>query len=53
VANWLLLDDDGDELVVTHRGVPFDAGAVVADLRRRRHPNAEFTASVLTGMRQL
>jgi predicted phosphodiesterase len=53
VANWLLLDDDGDELAVTHRGVPFDAGAVVADLRRRRHPNAEFFATILTGSRQL
>ena len=53
VANWLLLDDGGDELAVTHHGVPFDAGAVVADLRRRRHPNAEFFATVLTGMRQM
>jgi len=53
VANWLVLDDDGDELAVTHRAVPFDAGAVVADLRRRRHPNAEFFATILTGSRQL
>jgi putative phosphoesterase len=53
VANWLLLDDDGDELAITQRGVPYDAGAVVADLRRRRHPNAEFFATILTGSRQL
>jgi hypothetical protein len=52
MANWLLLDDDGDELAVTHRGVPFDAGAVVADLRRR-HPNAEFFTAVLTGLHQM
>jgi putative phosphoesterase len=53
LANWLLLDDDGDELTITQRGVPYDAGAVVADLRRRRHPNAEFFATILTGSRQL
>jgi predicted phosphodiesterase len=53
VANWLLLDDGGDELAVTQRGVPFDAGAVVADLRCRRHPNAEFFTTILTGQRQL
>lgn len=51
-ANWLLLEDDGDALAVTHRNVPFDVDAVVSDLRRRRHPNAEFAASVLTGQRQ-
>jgi predicted phosphodiesterase len=52
-AGWLLLDDDGDELAVTQRQVPFDAGAVVSDLRRRRHPNAEFISSVLTGRHQM
>jgi L-aminopeptidase/D-esterase-like protein len=46
-ASWLLLEDDGDDLAVTHRRVPFDVEAVVSDLRRRRHPNAEFTASLL------
>jgi predicted phosphodiesterase len=51
-AGWLLLDDDGDTLTVTQRGVPFDVDAVVRDLQRRRHPNAEFIASVLTGQRQ-
>jgi predicted phosphodiesterase len=53
MANWLLLEDGGDELAVTHRAVPFDAGAVVADLRRRRHPNAQFFAAVLTGQHQM
>lgn len=48
IANWLLLEDDGDGLTVTIRDVPFDVAAVVADLRRRRHPQAEFVASVLT-----
>ena len=52
VASWLLLEDDGDALDVTHRSVPFDVDAVVSDLRRRCHPNAEFLASILTGQRQ-
>jgi hypothetical protein len=52
-ASWLLLEDGGDELAVTHRRVPFDVEAVVSDLRRRRHPNAEFTASILTGRHQM
>jgi putative phosphoesterase len=49
-ASWLLLED-GDAVAVTQRSVPFDVDAVVSDLRRRRHPNAEFTASVITGQR--
>lgn len=48
-ASWILLEDDGQALAVTHRGVPFDVDAVVSDLRRRRHPNAEFVAALLTG----
>lgn len=52
-ASWLLLEDSGDELVATHRCVPFDAQAVVSDLHRRRHPNAEFITSILTGQRQM
>jgi predicted phosphodiesterase len=52
VASWLLLADDGDGVAVTQRVVPFDVDAVVQDLRRRRHPNAEFVSSVLTGRRQ-
>lgn len=53
IANWLLVEDDGDQLAVTHRGVPYDAGAVIADLRYRRHPGAEFVISILTGARQM
>jgi hypothetical protein len=53
IANWLLLRDDGGQLAVTLRAVPYDAGAVAADLRQRRHPNAEFVTSILTGARQL
>jgi predicted phosphodiesterase len=48
-ASWLLLEDDGGGLTVTQRATPFDVDAVVGDLRRRRHPNAEFAASILTG----
>jgi predicted phosphodiesterase len=56
-TSWLLLEDEGegedegDGLVVTQRTVPFDVNAVVEDLHRRRHPNAEFVASILTGER--
>jgi predicted phosphodiesterase len=52
-AGWLLIEDDGDAPVVTHRCVSFDVDAVVTDLNRRRHPNAEFVGSVLTGRRPL
>jgi predicted phosphodiesterase len=52
-ASWLLLEDVGADLVVTHRNVPYDVEAVVGDLHRRRHPNAEFVASILTGRRQM
>jgi predicted phosphodiesterase len=52
-ASWLLLEDDDGGLAVTRRAVPYDAGAVVADLRRRRHPGAEFVASILTGRHQM
>jgi predicted phosphodiesterase len=48
-AGWLLLEDDGHDLAVTQRSAPFDANAVVEDLHRRRHPNTEFVASILTG----
>jgi putative phosphoesterase len=50
-ASWILLDDDGQALTVTHRGVPFDVDAVVTDLFQRRHPNARFVAGLLTGQR--
>jgi predicted phosphodiesterase len=52
IASWLLLEDDGGALAIAHRKASFDVEAVVSDLRRRRHPNAEFTASILTGRRQ-
>jgi predicted phosphodiesterase len=52
-ANWLLLDDASDDLAVMHRSVSFDVDAVVTDLRRRRHPNAEFVSAILTGQRQM
>jgi predicted phosphodiesterase len=52
-AGWLLLEDSRDgDLTVEHRGTPFDVSAVVGDLHRRRHPNAEFVASILTGQRE-
>jgi predicted phosphodiesterase len=51
-AGWLLLEDHGDGLAVTHRSVPFDVDAVISDLRGRRHPNAEFVTSILTGQRE-
>jgi len=52
IASWLLLEDDRGGLAIGHRRASFDVEAVVSDLRRRRHPNAEFTASILTGQRQ-
>jgi hypothetical protein len=51
-ASWLLLEDDGDALAVTHRSAPFDVDTVAADLYLRRHPNAEFVASILTEQRR-
>ncbi|MGH3169480.1 MAG: metallophosphoesterase family protein [Trebonia sp.] len=51
-ATWILLEEDGSEVTVAHRKVPFDVDAVVRDLHRRRHPNAEFVTSVLTGQRE-
>jgi predicted phosphodiesterase len=52
VANWLLVEDDVGQVSVTHRGVPYDATEVSADLHQRRHPNADFVTSLLTGTRQ-
>lgn len=52
-AGWLLVEDDGDGLTVTQHSTPFDVDFVVSDLQRRRHPNAEFVSSVLTGQRRL
>lgn len=52
VANWLLVEDQDGQLTVIHRRVPYDAEAAAADMRRRRHPNAEFIISILAGARQ-
>ncbi len=52
-AGWLLLEDGNDgELRAEQHSVPFDVGAVVRDLHRRRHPNTEFVEAVLTGARE-
>lgn len=48
IASWLVLEDDGKALIVTHHSSPFDVDAVLTDLHRRRHPNAKFVGSVLT-----
>jgi len=49
MTSWLLLEAGADDVTVTHRTLPFDVAEVVADLHTRRHPSAEFVASVLTG----
>jgi predicted phosphodiesterase len=52
-AGWLLLRDHGHgEPTAEHHAVPYDIGAVVRDLHRRRHPNAAFLEAVLTGQRR-
>jgi predicted phosphodiesterase len=52
-ANWMLLRDAGQGGVIAeHRTVPFDVGAVLRDLHRRRHPNTAFVEAVLTGQRE-
>jgi hypothetical protein len=52
-AGWLLLTggSPGDLVAEQHR-VPYDVDAVVRDLHRRRHPNAPFVQTVLTGDRE-
>lgn len=44
-ASWLLLEDCGGGLAVTHRSVPFDIDAMIGDLNRRRHPSADFVSA--------
>jgi len=56
-ADWLLLEFDESQgstapVRVDHRTAPFDADAVVRDLRARLHPNADFFAAILTGKRK-
>ena len=53
MTNWLLLEDNGDAMTATHHSVPYDAQSVAADLHSRRHPNAVFVTSLLTGRRQV
>jgi putative phosphoesterase len=48
-AGWLLVEDHGERLDVALHTTQFDVDAVVGDLHRRRHPNAGFVSSVLTG----
>jgi predicted phosphodiesterase len=47
-ASWMLIDSYDDGATVEHRAVGFDVAAVVDALDRRRHPNREFIASVMT-----
>ncbi len=47
-ASWMLLDSSPAGVTVEHRTVPFDVGTVIDTLNRRRHPNCEFVASILT-----
>ena len=51
-AGWILLEDNGDSLSVDQRSVPFNVDAVAKDLCQRRHPNADFISSILTGQRR-
>jgi putative phosphoesterase len=52
-ASWLLLEHNGDAgLTAELRNVPFEVSTVISDLHRRRHPNADFVESILTGQRQ-
>jgi predicted phosphodiesterase len=52
-ASWLLLQDGGyGQVIAECHAVPFDVGAVVRDLHRRRHPNSAFVEAVLTGQRE-
>jgi predicted phosphodiesterase len=46
-ASWMVIDSDPDGSHVEHRSTEFDVDSVVDELRRRRHPNREFLASVL------
>jgi hypothetical protein len=44
----MLIDHSAAGAVVEHRTAEFDIASVVEALDRRRHPNREFVASVLT-----
>ncbi len=47
-ASWMLIDSSPTTATVQHRAVEFDIGEVIGALQRRRHPNREFVASVLS-----
>jgi predicted phosphodiesterase len=47
-ASWLLVTADGTGASAELRRVPFDTAPVIDALHRRRHPNREFIAEVLT-----
>ncbi len=47
-ASWMLVDATAAGGRVEHRTAGFDTAAVIEALDRRRHPNREFVASVLT-----
>lgn len=47
-ASWMLVDSRDDGATVEHRAVGFDVAAVVDALYRRRHPNRDFIAGVLS-----
>jgi len=49
VASWFVLEHGGSDLTITRHCTPFDVGAVVSDLHRRHHPNAEFVTAVISG----
>lgn len=46
-ASWMVIDGKPEGAVVEHHSIEFDVRAVVDALHRRRHPNREFTSSVL------
>ena len=48
-AEWMLIDADATRTRVEHRRARFDVDQVVADLHRRRHPNAAFVEGILRG----
>jgi len=51
-AGWLLLTGGGPgDLIAERHRVPSAVDAVVRDLHRRRHPNAAFVETILTGER--
>jgi predicted phosphodiesterase len=47
-ASWMLIDSSPTSSTVEHRVARFDTASVIEDLNRRRHPNRDFVASVLT-----